>query len=182
YETDARYKARIRADLARSRDQLAANLGRSPRAIVWPFGRYSGPGLDIARELGFRFSMTLDAEPAWTSDLTSIHRYFPTQNPPLGEIVDNLRFEPPGPRIRRIACLQLDDIAAAPDAAAQDEMLGKIIENLRALGANSVMIDAHAALAHDDAPIGAVYFPTDLLPVKADLLSRVSWQLRSRAG
>ena len=31
-------------------------------------------------------------------------------------------------------------------------------------------------------PLGDVFFPTALRPLKADLLSRVSWQLRGRAG
>ena len=181
YEDDREYAARVRADLVRSRNDLAANLGRAPRAIVWPYGRYTGPGLEVAKELGFSFSLTLEAEAAYTSDLFAIHRYFPTQNPPLDEIADNLRFDPPQPRIRRIVCLGLDALAAM-DAAAQDEALGQLVEDLRKLGANIVMIYAYAALPSPTAPLGDVFFPTSLRPLKADLLSRVSWQLRSRAG
>jgi peptidoglycan/xylan/chitin deacetylase (PgdA/CDA1 family) len=181
YEDDRQYSARIRADLARSRSQLAANLGRAPRAMVWPYGRYTGPGLEVAKQLGFSFSLTLEAEAAYTSDLFAIHRYFPTRNPPLGEIADNLRFDAPRPRTRRIACLRLDAMAAL-DAGAQDEALGHLIEDVRKLGANTVMIHAYAALSSPGAPLGDVFFPTALRPLRADLLSRVSWQMRSRAG
>ncbi len=181
YEDDRQYAARIRADLARSRDQFAANLGRAPRAIVWPYGRYTGPGLEVAKQLGFNFSLTLEAEAAYTSDLFAIHRYFPSRNPSLGEIADNLRFDAPQPRTRRIACLRLDAMAAM-GAAAQNEALGRLIENVRKLGANTVMIHAYAALPSPGAPLGDVFFPTSLRPLRADLLSRVSWQLRSRAG
>jgi peptidoglycan/xylan/chitin deacetylase (PgdA/CDA1 family) len=181
YENDAQYASRIRADLVRARNLLQANLGRAPRAIVWPFGRYTGPGLDVAKQLGFSLSFTLEAEPAYTSDLFAIHRYFPTRNPPIGEIAANLRFEPHRPETRRIACLRLDEMAAAGSAAAQDEMLGRIIEGLRTLGANTVMIHAYAALPSEDAPLGDVYFPTSLRPMRADLLSRVAWQLHKRA-
>jgi poly-beta-1,6-N-acetyl-D-glucosamine N-deacetylase len=181
YEDDRQYGARIRADLVRSRSQLAANLGRAPRAMVWPYGRYTGPGLEIAKQLGFSFSLTLEAEPAYTSDLFAIHRYFPTRNPPLGEIADNLRFDAPRPRSRRIACLRLDAMAAM-GAEAQNDALGQLIEDVRTLGANTVMIHAYAALPSPDAPLGDVFFPTALRPLKADLLSRVTWQLRSRAG
>ena len=52
YETDAQYRARIREDLQRSRQQMAANLGRAPRALVWPFGRYTGPALAEAKAVG----------------------------------------------------------------------------------------------------------------------------------
>ena len=180
YEDDRQYSARIRADLTRSRNQLAANLGRAPRAMVWPYGRYTGPGLEIAKQLGFSFSLTLEAEASNTSDLFAIHRYFPTGNPGLGEIADNLRFDAPRPRNRRIVCLRLDAMAAL-GAGAQEEALGRLVEDVRTLGANAVMIHAYAALSPGQ-PLGAVFFPTALRPLKADLLSRVSWQMRTRAG
>ena len=56
YETDAQQRARIRADLQRSRQQIAANLGRPPRAIVWPYGRYTEMQLAEAKALGFTFA------------------------------------------------------------------------------------------------------------------------------
>jgi hypothetical protein len=148
--------------------------------MVWPYGRYTGPGLEIARQLGFSFSLTLEAEAADTSDLFAIHRYFPTGNPGVGEIAENLRFDAPRPRTRRIVCLRLDAMAAL-DAGTQDQALGHLVEDVRTLGANTVMIHAYAALSPGQ-PLGAVFFPTALRPLKADLLSRVSWQLRTRAG
>ncbi|TMJ23509.1 MAG: hypothetical protein E6G95_19435 [Alphaproteobacteria bacterium] len=180
YEDDRQYAARIRADLTRSRNQLAANLGRAPRAMVWPYGRYTEPGLAVAKQLGFSFSLTLEAEASYTSDLFAIHRYFPTGNPALGEIAENLRFDAPRPRTRRIVCLRLDAMAAL-GASAQEEALGRLVEDVRTLGADTVMIHAYAALA-PGAPLGAVFFPTALRPLKADLLSRASWQMRTRAG
>ena len=103
---DAQYRARIRADLSRSRSQLAANLGRAPRAMVWPFGRYSGPPSRSPSSWASPSALTLEPEPAYTSDLFAIHRYFPSQNPALGDIARNLRFEPDRPATRRIVCLQ----------------------------------------------------------------------------
>ena len=154
YEDDRQYSARIRADLARSRSQLAANLGRAPRAMVWPYGRYTGPSLEVAKQLGFSFSLTLEAEAAYTSDLFAIHRYFPTRNPHLGEIADNLRFDAPRPRTRRIVCLRLDAMAAMGAGAQDEAALGRLIEDVRTLGANTVMIHAYAALLVPRRPAG----------------------------
>jgi peptidoglycan/xylan/chitin deacetylase (PgdA/CDA1 family) len=184
YETDEQYRNRIRADLQRSRQQIASQLGRSPRAIVWPFGRYSGPALAEAKAVGFTFGLTLEPEPAYTSDLYAVHRYFPSLNPNLGDLARNLRFDPDYPATRRVACLTLDALAAtAPTpGAAQDAALGAIIEGVRALGANMVILDAHAGPLQPGAPLGAVYFPNARLPMRADLLSRVTWQLRTRGG
>ena len=94
----------------------------------------------------------------------------------------NLRFEAARPQTLRIACLRLDALATAGDGAAQDKALGHIIEGLRALGANTVVIDAAAATSSAQAPLGDVYFLTPLLPLRQDLLGRATWQIRTRAG
>jgi poly-beta-1,6-N-acetyl-D-glucosamine N-deacetylase len=182
YEDDAQYIARIRADLIHSRTMMEANLGHPPRTLVWPFGRYTGPALQVAKELGFEFALTLEPEPAYTSDLYAIQRYFPSDRPSLEDIVRNLRFEPERPLTRRIACLTLDALATAGSGRQQDEVLGHVIEGLRALGANTVVIDANAALRSAAAPLGAVYFPTKLRPLRTDILGRATWQIRTRAG
>jgi peptidoglycan/xylan/chitin deacetylase (PgdA/CDA1 family) len=182
YADDAYYTNRIRADLDRSRADMQAHLGRPPRAMVWPYGRYTGLGLEIARQAGFTFALTLEPEPAYTSDLFAIQRYYPTGDPTLADIVRNLRFEPERPKTLRIACLSLDALAAAPDGPAQNEALGRMIEDVRALGATIVVLDAAVALPSPGAPLGEVYFPTTLRPLRKDLLGRAVWQIRSRAG
>ena len=178
YENDDQHRARIRADLDRSRRQIAAGLGRAPRALVWPFDRFSGPALEEAKAAGFTFAFTLEAEPADAASLLAIHRYFPNLNPDLGEIADNLRFDVEAPETARVA---LDGLAAL-QGAAQDAALGTMIENIRTLGANKVVIDGQAALPAPESSLGEVFFPTSLRPMRADLLSRAVWQLRSRAG
>jgi hypothetical protein len=94
----------------------------------------------------------------------------------------NLRFEPERPQTRRIVCLTLDALASVGSGPAQDEVLGRIIENLRLLGANAVVLEASAALPSYAAPLGAVFFPTRLRPLQADVLSRAVWQIRTRGG
>ena len=82
----------------------------------------------------------LEPEPAYTSDLFAIHRYFPSLNPNLGDLARNLRFDPDYPATRRVACLTLDTLPPNPGPA-QDQVLGTIIENVRSLGANVVVIE-----------------------------------------
>ncbi len=77
---------------------MEANLGRPPRAIIWPYGRCTELALQAAKDLGFAFSMKLDPEPASTSSLDAIPRYYPADRPKLGDIVRNLRFEPQRPQ------------------------------------------------------------------------------------
>ena len=182
YADDAGYRVRIREDLERSRQTMAAQLGRAPRTLVWPYGRYTGPGLEIAKQAGFTFALTLEPEPAYASDLFEIPRSYPTDNPSLADLVRDLTFAPDRPKTHRIACLSLDALAAVPDGVAQNEALGRMIEDVRALGADTVVLDANVALSSPGAPLGAVYFPTDLRPLAKDLLGRATWQIRTRAG
>jgi len=179
YETDAEHRARIRIDLERARRQIARELGKPPRALIWPFGRYSGLAELAARDAGFRFGITLEPEPADATRPMEIARYFPTRDPRLGEIAQNLRFAPPRPATIRLACIHLDRMLAA-GAERRDEILGELIEDIRLLGANTVLIEAGRSGPGGD--LEQVYFPSRLLPMAADLLSRAVWQLRSRGG
>lgn len=181
YESDAQYRARIRRDFAQARSQMARELGRAPRALVWPFGRYTGAAREEAAAAGFRFALTLDPAAADALKPMDIARYFPTFNPSYGEIATNLRFDVERPETVRIACLGLDRLASAAGPE-QDVQLGRMIEDLRTLGANKVVLAGNAALAANGAPIDGVFFPSRLLPMRADLLSRAAWQIRSRAG
>ena len=64
YESTAEFRQRIAGDLTRSRDLLTSRLGKTPRAIAWPFGRYNGTDIEVAKASGFTFALTLDPEPA----------------------------------------------------------------------------------------------------------------------
>ena len=182
YEDDDQYRARIRQDLAAAREQIARELGRPPRALVWPFGRYTGPAIAEARAAGFIDIFTLAHAPDSLDRLDEIGRLYPVAADQLRDIATELRFEPPKAETVRIACLALDGIAPQSGAAAQDEALGAMVAAVQRIGANVVVIDAGVALPSPTAPLRAVYFPTTLRPVAADLLGRAVWQMRTRAG
>jgi hypothetical protein len=132
--------------------------------------------------MGFSFVFTLESEPAAASGLDAIPRAYPTRALGLADLVRSLDFAPARPASRRIASLSLDALAAVGEGPAQDEALGRLVEQVRALGVGMVVLDAAAALPMRDAPLGPVYFPTALRPLRRDLLGRVTWQMRTRAG
>jgi hypothetical protein len=181
YEDDAAFLLRIRSDLDAARRQIAGQLGAPPRALVWPFGRYSGPALEEAKAAGFSFALTLQHAPDRLDQLDRIGRVYPVAGDKFSNLATEIAFDPPKSGALRIACLTLDRLAAIKDAAAQDAALGHMIEAVRALGVNTLVLDAHAALTAPDAPLGPVFFSTKLRPVAADLLGRVVWQMRTRA-
>ena len=179
YEDDASYRQRLIDDLTRSRDQIARETGQAPRTIVWPFGRYTLEGADVARSLGYRFALTLDPEPADAALPMALARFLPTIDPPLSVIERNLRFVQERAPAQRLLCVDPAKLWSG-DLAGTDERLGKLIERVRKLGTNTVVIDA----AQSDAAghLTGAWFPNSQLPMTANLLSRLAWQLQTRGG
>jgi peptidoglycan/xylan/chitin deacetylase (PgdA/CDA1 family) len=179
YETDDEYRARIGADLAKSRALMQRELGRAPRALAWPFGRYTGAAQEAAAQAGFAFLMTLDPEPSDARTPLAIARYLPTRDPTVATFAANLAFEDRLPSAQRLVCL---DPAAlwSPDPAEADARLGKAIERLRTLGATTAVVQA--ATRGADGRLESAWFPTRELPLRGDFLSRLAWQIASRAG
>lgn len=179
YETEAQFRRRIGDDLTRSREVITSRIGRAPRAMVWPYGRYNGIGVEEASKAGFEFGLSLLPEPASIKEPMAISRYLPTNDPNLATMVDNIQFNDPMPNARRLVAMNTAAFWTGNDAE-MDERLGPAIERLRILGAHAVVLDA--VVIGGDGRIEATWFPNRQLPMRADILSRLSWQVQSRAG
>jgi peptidoglycan/xylan/chitin deacetylase (PgdA/CDA1 family) len=175
YETDEEYGRRVRADLDRNSDLLGAQLGVRPRVITWPYGRWNRVTAAAAREAGMPISLTLDPERASIRELGRVGRFYATANPSVRFVSDALT-HPPEPALLRGLCVNLDEVFA-PSEEEQDVRLGRILDRILAFRPNMVLLAAASS-----APGGGVYFPTDRLPVRADLFSRSAWQIHRRTG
>jgi peptidoglycan/xylan/chitin deacetylase (PgdA/CDA1 family) len=180
-ETDPEHRARIRADLLYSQQVIARETGSTPRVLVWPFGRFSGLAMDEARALGFDQIYMLTPGLADARDPLMIPRYYPTRDPDLGEVVDNLKFKPLAAPVVRAVCVDLAPLAEARDLEQQNAVLGRMIEDLRRLGPSIVIVEPVRYSADGTRPV-ASWTPTSLLPLEADILSRAGRQLGSRSG
>ena len=60
YESDASYRTRVYQDLKKNNDLLKAHGLRSPRVMVWPYGRYNMQLVQISKQLGMPITITLD--------------------------------------------------------------------------------------------------------------------------
>ncbi len=178
YETDAEHRARIEADLRRSRERIAAETGKAPRALVWPFGRHSGPALEAARAAGFAFAFTLEPERADARQPMALHRYYPTWDPSLGILAWNLGFPAPRAETVRLACVDLTPMAALRGEA-QDDWLGGLIESVRRLGATDIVLDVGPRA---QGVVTGAWLPGTALPLEADIFGRAARQLGVRAG
>ncbi|MDX8385249.1 MAG: poly-beta-1,6-N-acetyl-D-glucosamine N-deacetylase PgaB, partial [Gallionella sp.] len=87
---------------------------------------------------------------------------------------------PVQPRPERVIHVDIDYIYD-DDPAQQNENLGKLLDRVKRMKVSTVYLQAYSDPDGNGAA-DSVYFPNRHIPVKADLFSRVSWQLRTRAG
>jgi biofilm PGA synthesis lipoprotein PgaB len=179
YETEEEFRARLREDLSKSRELLARHLGKAPRALAWPFGRYNEAGQRVALELAFEYLLTLDPEPAWVDDPHAIGRLLVSSRSSLGGLASELNFERPLPRSRRLVGLDPAKLWTENEGEL-NERLGKTIERLRALGSTAVVLEA--GTVDEKGKLSSVWFPNRDIPMRADILSRIARQCQTRGG
>ena len=179
YESEEHYLNRIKTDLAKNNAWIKQHTGKAPRIIVWPYGRYNSAGQQIAKSLGMDIAITLDdGENIELQATDSIRRIYLINNPRIDDFVANLREYPP--TLERVMHVDLDYVYDK-DPAQQEKNLGSLIERVLASGVTTVYLQAFA----DDDATGvakSLYFKNSYMPVKADIFSRASWQLKTRAG
>ena len=179
YESESHYLNRIKSDLAKNNAWIKRHTGKSPRIIVWPYGRYNSVAQQMAKSLGMDIAITLDdGENIELQAVNSIRRIYLINNPKIDEFVANLREFPPA--LVRVMHVDLDYVYDK-DPVQQEKNLGTLIERVLASGVTTVYLQAFA----DDDATGvakSVYFNNSYMPVKADIFGRVSWQLKTRGG
>ena len=179
YESEAAYVARLRADLRHSSDELEKETGHRPRAIVWPYGAYNQIAVQVAASEGMPVSFSLgDALPDVQIDST-IPRLLISDNINANRLSWLIRHQT---RIEPVRAVQVDlDYVYDPDPAQQERNLSALLDRIKRMHPSDVWLQAYAD-PKGDGVAESVYFPNRHLPMRADLFSRVAWQLRTRAG
>lgn len=178
YESDASWRARVRADLARNADVIARETGRRPRAIVWPYGSFNEELVSMAGSLGMPIALTLDDgfnTPA--IPLSAVRRKLIKHNPTLSEFAAEAR-GPLHPEPVRVVQVSLDDVYSA-DPAQQERHLSLLLERMQALKPSHVYLQAVSGF-DGNGVADLAYFPTRHLRLRADLFNRAAWQIKSR--
>jgi peptidoglycan/xylan/chitin deacetylase (PgdA/CDA1 family) len=173
YESEKEFRARIHADLARSRARMLAELGRAPLAITWPFGDYDRVLVDEATQLGMRYYLTLNDTPTTLENLPCINRSTFRRYRNLQDLDDMLTFRDVRNRQFRYVEITLDRFAGK-SAAEQEQLLSALLARLELLRVNSVVVSPFSSDQR------RAFFPNLRMPVVADLLNRVLHQIRAR--
>jgi poly-beta-1,6-N-acetyl-D-glucosamine N-deacetylase len=191
YEAQSDYLARVERDLQRSRDRLQQQLGRAPRAMVWPYAAYNRETNAIAARLGMRLSFDLEGRSQQADigvqgrdglarqPLDSLARLLMYDNPDVRDLAGELHRDLARDGIR---ALQIDlDYVYDPDPKQLERNLDRLVQRVHDIAPSHVFLQAFADPDGDGAA-DALYFPNRHLPMRADLFNRVAWQLRTRAG
>ena len=179
YESATAYLKRIRDDLSVNAQLIERHLGRKPRSMVWPFGKYSHATIKIARELGIPVTMSLDEGVNDLRDLSHIRRILVPPRTQLRDFIALLQ-QPRKPAPVRVAHVNLDDVYD-PDDGQQEKNLGVLLDRIKEMEINTVYLQAFAD-PDGDGNAAALYFPNRHLPMRADLFGRVAWQLQMRSN
>lgn len=178
YESDSDYLIRVKQDLIKNQSLIKSKLGKNPRIMVWPFGRYNGISKEIAKSLGMTLMFTLNdgKSLATKSGLEEINRYYVRMNPSLPEFVFDFSSDWKAP----IRVMHVDmDYVYDKDEAQMNKNLSKLLDRVQEAGVNTVFLQAFSD-PEGNGNVKEVYFPNRHLPVKADLFNRVAWQLATR--
>ncbi len=178
YESDSEQRSDIDADLGRMVRRIQAETGTAPRVMVWPYGEYGGIAIDVAAANGMPITLTLVDGSASIARLSAIQRHLVAPDPTLGRFVQEVvELDKVGPV--RVVHVDLDYVYDA-DAVQQSRNIDLLIQRIYDMQIGVVFLQAFA----DPGGTGLtreVYFPNRVLPMRADLFDRVSWQLRTRA-
>ncbi|VVN75835.1 poly-beta-1,6-N-acetyl-D-glucosamine N-deacetylase PgaB [Pseudomonas fluorescens] len=178
YETEAEFQARQRTDVAAISDKIFKVTGKRPRVWVWPYGAADGSTLQIVTDQGYQMALTLEDGLDTLNTLMSSPRYLVSSDP------DGPRFASSVVSVQeknamRVVHVDLDNVYD-PDPAQQERNLGKLIQRMSDMGANTVFLQAFAD-PKGDGLVHSLYFPNRHLPMAADIFDRVAWQLHTRA-
>jgi poly-beta-1,6-N-acetyl-D-glucosamine N-deacetylase len=183
YESEVAYRQRVESDMAKSSSDIKAHIGRAPRIIAWPYGRYN----DIAREAATRRGMTIgltldDGANMADTPLWGLRRILVDSSMGLWELNREItiRNQNLNDNDRPMKAMHIDlDYIFDPDPAQVERNLSHLLDRITFLGVNTVFLQAFAD-PDGDGSADAVYFPNRHLPVRSDLFNRVAWQIRTR--
>ncbi len=184
YEEEASYAKRVREDLQRNNELLKKHIGKGPRIIVWPYGRYNIETRRIAAQLGMPIGLTLDdGGNTANTPLYGLRRSLLERTMSLADLAQeiDLRNRPEDEeddRPSKVMHIDLDYIYD-PDPKQTEVNLGHLLDRIIAMGANTVYLQAFADPDANGAA-DSVYFPNRHVPMRADLFNRVAWQISTR--
>lgn len=177
YETEAEYEARISNDFANVQKLFQQNLGHKAKALVWPYGRYSGKATELALQNGFTGTFLLSGgiNDSNINDLHYAKRMIIYDNPDVSDLKKMLATQDHAFDKMFIAQVDIDRLYDA-DPAVMEGNITKLCDRLYLNKVNAVALQAFAD-EDGDGNVEQVYFPNSVVPVKADVFNHIANRL-----
>jgi poly-beta-1,6-N-acetyl-D-glucosamine N-deacetylase len=180
YETQAAYQTRVLSDLKTSAASIAKNTGNAPRIMVWPYGQFNDVDVALSKQAGFTHHFTLEEHQINTPEALLIGRLLVDEETSLESIAEYLTQTTWSATTQRVVHVDMDYVYDA-NPAQLNKNLDALIERIHKFGISTVYLQAYSD-PDGNGVADALYFPNRHLPVRADLMNRVAWQLMTRAG
>jgi poly-beta-1,6-N-acetyl-D-glucosamine N-deacetylase len=179
YESHENYRARVKQDFIKNNEFIQKLTGQPPRAMIWPYGAYSEIATEIASEVGINFTLTLgEDEKASTNNISQVGRFLMNANPTEMRLAEIDRHDPVIDK-QRVMHIDLDYVYDEnPEQTGRN--LDALLDRVKSLAPTTVYLQAFSD-ENGDGLAESVYFPNRHVKMRADLFSRVAWQLMTRA-
>ncbi|HCE46883.1 MAG TPA: poly-beta-1,6-N-acetyl-D-glucosamine N-deacetylase PgaB [Lentisphaeria bacterium] len=172
YETSSEYEKRLSDDFAKSISLIRDKAGMTPEIMVWPYGRYNSASIEEAKKAGFKVMFTLDDGFGNTDRIDAIPRFMIMNNPSIENFA--AMFKKSFIRLERLRIVHADlDSIYDPDPVRQNRNIDEFIERIYRLKPSAVYLQAFCD-DKGDGNVSSVYFNNRVLPVKADIFSRIA--------
>jgi biofilm PGA synthesis lipoprotein PgaB len=174
YESEDAFRKRVEADFRAQERLFRKKLGVKPRAVVWPYGRFTSTGEEAARKAGYAATFSLEDGYGDSGNLYALSRHL-VYNEPIGDFIALLHGGYDEPPIRAVQ-VDLDTIYVDGSPEKTEKNLDRLIDRLVAMKVNTVFLQAFAN-PDSTGVMKSAYFPNSVLPVRADIFSHVVHQI-----
>jgi biofilm PGA synthesis lipoprotein PgaB len=172
YETSSEYVKRLGDDFAKSFSLIREKTGVAPEIMVWPYGRYNRASIEEAQKAGFKFMFTLDDGFGSMEKIDATPRYMIMKNPSIDSFA--AMFRKGFIALERLRIVHADiDSVYDPDPEKLNRNIDAFIERICRLKPSAVYLQAFCD-DNGDGNVSSVYFNNRVLPVKADIFSRIA--------
>ena len=185
YESLGEYLQRIEQDLKKSCILLGKRTGFHPRILVWPYGRFNRLAQKEALKCGFKLSFSLEDprnDNLESPEYIKLHGLVARRLLPPPNMKDFIQIVEKGtpPDLDQVRGVFLDlDLIYDPDPKITEKNFGRFVERALHLGVNTVFL-AGFSDPDGDTVVDGVYFPTSVLPLRADILGWAANRLMVR--
>lgn len=180
YETKAEYRQRLTQDFTQSAQSIYRNLGKPPRIMVWPYGKFNDTAVEVARQAKMPHHFGLGEKIINKVGDKHVGRLLVTAETDFATMKSFLDGIDDESKIQRTVHVNLDSIYD-DNKIQQAKNLDKLIDRIYKYGVTTVYLQAYSD-PDGDGVADALYFPNSYLPVRDDIFGRIAWQLETRAG